>query len=752
MKRKPVFLAAGARALARLALAASLVTGLAAPTAAWAQCTLCDTNLIVNPGADANTGTPASWTVVTGVTFAQPYNAGGGFPTSAQGAPGGGANFFRGGGTAVSTINQTIDLSADAAGIDTGTVDFNLSGYLGGFGSQNDRSQLNVQFRDGSNTVLGSATIGPVTNAQRGNATKMLFRFTVGDVPVGTRNAVVTLMATRAAGSVNDGYSDSLSLSLMEPAACFSPTGTGPILWLAGDDNGNDLTGNGHTGVLGSEVSFATGKVASAFSFTGAGGANANTPPPEFANEVATPDTADLNLTSTLTFEGWVKPTGASLFGRIFDKQLAGGEGNKGYVFDFPFNNGLVRVILGGTTLNAVTPIPINVFSHVAATWDGATVKLYVNGVLDAQVARAAPIDPSVRRLAIGTGTSNSANSRFTGLIDEMKIYDRALSDAEIQGIVAAGSSGSCKAMPDLGIIKTASSPARPGTTITYTLTVENFGPGDSTGYTVTDEVPDSITNVASSTPGCTVMGNTVTCVGRPLAEGETDTITITGTTPTDAPTSVSNSVSLVGNEPDPNPDNSSSTSTSSVDYGPGLCRGTPIGLLGKALTFGTANGPTTPCVTATNTVYNLNQPLGDPPSLLSPLASSVKATVITGTSTRNFGVAAAKANIAKADIVAVALVTVSALGVESEATSQAVSGCAVVSKIGKSKIASLKVNGLTVVVGSAPLSVPLLIGGLYLNQTVISGNTVTQRALFLDLPGTLLDVVVGETTAGLGC
>ncbi|MGQ0618478.1 MAG: DUF642 domain-containing protein [Panacagrimonas sp.] len=307
-------------------------------------------------------------------------------------------------------------------------------------------------------------------------------------------------------------------------------------------------------------------------------------------------------------------------------------------------------------------------------------------------------------------------------------------------------------AVADLGITKTASSPALPGTTITFTIKVQNFGPDDSSGYTVVDEVPASITNVASSTPGCTVVGNTVTCVGDALENGGIDTIVITGTTPTNAPTTVGNTVTLTGNDNDPTPGNNSSTSTSSVDYGPGLCRGTPVGLLGKALTFGTANAPTTPCVTAANTVYNLNQPLGDPPSLLSPLASSVKATVITGTSTRSFGVAAAKTNVAKADIVAVALVTVSAVGVESEATSQAVSGCAVVTKTGKSKIASLKVNGLTVVVGSAPLSVPLLVGGLYLNQTVITGNTVTQRALFLDLPGTLLDVVLGETVAGLGC
>ncbi|MGQ0701048.1 MAG: LamG-like jellyroll fold domain-containing protein [Panacagrimonas sp.] len=769
MTRKFVFLTVGARALARLALAATLITGLIAPTSAWAACVLCSTNLIVNPGADDDLSTPpGGWTAGTGTVFPRPYNSGGGFPTSAQGAPGGGANYFQASG-AVATITQTIDLSVDAAAIDAGTLDFNLSGFLGGFGNQNDRAQLGVVFRDGSNATLGSATIGPVTNAQRGNATSFLSRSAFGDVPIGTRNALVTLTATRAAGAVNDGYSDSFSLTVNEPGACFSPSGSGPILWLAGDNNGNDQTGNGHTGVLGSAVSFATGKVGPAFSFTGVVGPNANTPPPQFANEVATPDAADLTLSNALTFEAWVRPTTGAIVGRIIDKQLAGGEGNNGYLFDFPFSNtGLVRVIVGNTVVSAVTPVPGNVFSHVAATWDGATVKLYVNGVLDNSAVRAAPINPSVRRLAIGTGTNNAGNTRFTGLIDELKIYDRALSDAEIQGIVAAGSSGSCKAMPDLSITKTASSPALPGTTITWTITVSNAGPGDSTGYTVVDEVPESITNVQTSTPGCSVAGNTVTCLGGPLADGEMDTITITGKTPTDAAQTVGNSVSLTGNEPDPTPDNNSSTSTSVVDYPAGICRGSPLRVLGF-LELVSANPAGTPCATAANTVLNINQPIGDSllgpvtnpvggllGSLLAPLASSVKASAVTGTSTRGFGLAAASANIAKTDVVAVGIATLSLGAVSSEAKSQAVAGCGTAVVSGKSNIASIKLTVLglpvTVPVGSNPVTVPLLVGALYLNQKVVAGSTITQRAVFLDLPGTLLDVVIGEAIAGIGC
>jgi hypothetical protein len=52
----------------------------------------------------------------------------------------------------------------------------------------------------------------------------------------------------------------------------------------------------------------------------------------------------------------------------------------------------------------------------------------------------------------------------------------------------------------------------------------------------------------------------------------------------------------------------------------------------------------------------------------------------------------------------------------------------------------------------STPMAIPLGIGTLYLNQTVVTGQVVTQRALFLDLPGTANDVVAAESSSGLLC
>jgi hypothetical protein len=52
----------------------------------------------------------------------------------------------------------------------------------------------------------------------------------------------------------------------------------------------------------------------------------------------------------------------------------------------------------------------------------------------------------------------------------------------------------------------------------------------------------------------------------------------------------------------------------------------------------------------------------------------------------------------------------------------------------------------------TVPLSIPLGIGTLHLNQRIVEGNTIIRRALFLDRPGTKDDIIVAESRAGVTC
>ncbi len=201
--------------------------------------------------------------------------------------------------------------------------------------------------------------------------------------------------------------------------------------------------------------------------------------------------------------------------------------------------------------------------------------------------------------------------------------------------------------------------------------------------------------------------------------------------------------------------DTAGATGSSTVHYRVvptvGVCRGQAIGLLGIDLAV--ANGPLAPCVTKDSSIVHVAEVLGAP-SVLSVLNNTVTADSLLAHSTSGAGLAAADATIAKASISIPALaLTIQATGLASTARSQLTSCAAPATLSGTSKIGSLKVNGVTIpILDGQSITIPLVIGSLSINQTVVSGNTIGRRALFLDLPGTALDVVLAESIAGATC
>jgi len=137
------------------------------------------------------------------------------------GPPNRGNHFFAGGpGNDTSSASQVIDLGVSNASwftaIDANKVTYVLSGYLGGYGDEEDRTMLRLTFLDGSATQLGETTIGPVTAAERDDHTGTFLRQTDGSVPVGTRQIAVQLQMTRSFGTYNDGYADNLELHFQD--------------------------------------------------------------------------------------------------------------------------------------------------------------------------------------------------------------------------------------------------------------------------------------------------------------------------------------------------------------------------------------------------------------------------------------------------------------------------------------------------------------------------------------------------------
>ncbi|MGI5436896.1 SdrD B-like domain-containing protein [Streptomyces shenzhenensis] len=112
----------------------------------------------------------------------------------------------------------------------------------------------------------------------------------------------------------------------------------------------------------------------------------------------------------------------------------------------------------------------------------------------------------------------------------------------------------------DLSVIKIGPAKVGPGEDIEYQIIVTNNGPNTATRWTVTDPLPDGVTNARTSNADCGIAAGTLTCSGGPLAVGESHTITVRANAPIPQQTVVlDNCVKVTGAEPDPNPDNNNS-------------------------------------------------------------------------------------------------------------------------------------------------------------------------------------------------
>lgn len=167
-----------------------------------------------------------------------------------------------------------------------------------------------------------------------------------------------------------------------------------------------------------------------------------------FSDEVALPRRNAYEITDEITVSAWINASqwaSGSALGSILCKH-GWSSGERGYVLRCGGNGVLSFTIAGvdpsGINLSwkeasslSFTPMLTNQWYHAAGVFDGDSVKVYINGVLAGFTLFQGTIDTSSGyRPAIGNlcDSVQFQNRYFTGLIDEVKIYNRALSAAEI--------------------------------------------------------------------------------------------------------------------------------------------------------------------------------------------------------------------------------------------------------------------------------------------------------------------------------
>ena len=209
------------------------------------------------------------------------------------------------------------------------------------------------------------------------------------------------------------------------------------VSWWPGEGNANDIIDNNNGTPV--NVTFAPGEVGLAFSFNGT------------SSEVDIPHNPNQNTGAQITIDAWINPTTITHGNPILNKRSSSNVG--GYSFEAtnsPFGNvnGLsFGIWIGGTLIQALTPanaITTGVWQHVAATYDGITMKIYVNGVLKASQAASGAIDAVTDPLVMGRNEV-VATADWDGLIDEVELFNRALTLSEIGAIYHAGSAGKCR-------------------------------------------------------------------------------------------------------------------------------------------------------------------------------------------------------------------------------------------------------------------------------------------------------------------
>jgi hypothetical protein len=206
-------------------------------------------------------------------------------------------------------------------------------------------------------------------------------------------------------------------------------------LW-SGEGNAVDSVG-GNNGVL-QNVRFTDGVAGQAFSFQ-----PDNFPYGTYTG-VQIPDKPAYELTHSLTIEGWIRPRAHAAYVIFFrgdhrpglDPYCLSMDGNQNLVFTICADNDHIAT--------AKTPVDLGAWIHVAGVLDDntGTVSLYTNGVLAAQTpttvrpfgALQADQSPGI---GIGNVNDGGNNFPFSGEIDEIGLYDRALSEAEVTGIYA---------------------------------------------------------------------------------------------------------------------------------------------------------------------------------------------------------------------------------------------------------------------------------------------------------------------------
>jgi uncharacterized repeat protein (TIGR03803 family) len=237
-----------------------------------------------------------------------------------------------------------------------------------------------------------------------------------GEYLKGTIDEIRVYNRSLAAAEITD---DMMTPVVAGALAAPSPVNGLVAAYSFNDGTAADATGNGHQGTISGAVGV-SGKYGSALSFDGVD------------DKVSIANAADLGFKTGMTLEAWVRPDTLQSVSAIVLKEAPSGLAYALYANNSANRPSGVASIAGAkrdaTSSSALTAAA---WSHLAVTYNGSLLKLWVNGVL--RGSRSITGSILVSNGALMIGGSNVLGEHFDGVIDNVRLYNRALGAEEVQ-------------------------------------------------------------------------------------------------------------------------------------------------------------------------------------------------------------------------------------------------------------------------------------------------------------------------------
>jgi len=155
---------------------------------------------------------------------------------------------------------------------------------------------------------------------------------------------------------------------------------------------------------------------------------------------LAVEDSSAFNFDGPFTVMAWVKPTrrNAAFSVACFKGDKSGEPPWPGWRLRFFWARAYLQVgTIDGTEVNcssAEWTVPAGYWSHITGSWDGTHLRVFVNAVEKASTEFAGEIAPQPRwrQLTLGNYLGRKDAYAFDGLLDDIKIFDRALTEEEV--------------------------------------------------------------------------------------------------------------------------------------------------------------------------------------------------------------------------------------------------------------------------------------------------------------------------------